>query len=91
MIVNEIIINYTNEYRKILTDNEYEYLCNRSYKISNFYMNSKLRKFKELDKKKKLKVKILNISILLRTYKSKVNQLLLKPFITQVEFLKYFI
>ena len=53
MIVNEIIINYANEYRKILTDNEYEYLCNRSYKISNFYMNSKLRKFKELDKKKK--------------------------------------
>ena len=52
MIVNEIIINYANEYRKILTDNEYEYLCNRSYKISNFYMNSKLRKFKELDKKK---------------------------------------
>ena len=43
------------EYRKILTDNEYEYLCNRSYKISNFYMNSKLRKFKELDKKKKIK------------------------------------
>ena len=55
MIVNEIIINYANEYRKILTDNEYEYLCNRSYKISNFYMNSKLRKFKELDKKKKIK------------------------------------
>ena len=53
LIVNEIIINYANEYRKILTDNEYEYLCNRSYKISNFYMNSKLRKFKELDKKKK--------------------------------------
>ena len=49
MIVNEKIINYANKYRSILTDNEDEYLVNRNYKISNFYMNPKLHKFKELN------------------------------------------
>ena len=36
LIVNEKIINYAKKYRSILTDNEYEYLINRNYKISNF-------------------------------------------------------
>ena len=49
LILNEKIINYANKYRGILTDNEFEYLINRSYKISNFYMNSKLHKSKELN------------------------------------------
>ena len=49
LIVNEKIINYANKYRSILTDNEYEYLINRNYKISNFYMNPKLHKSKELN------------------------------------------
>ena len=47
--MNEKIINYANKYRSILTDNEYEYLINRNYKISNFYMNPKLHKSKELN------------------------------------------
>ena len=41
LIVNEKIINYANKYRSILSDNEYEYLINRNYKIYNFYMNPK--------------------------------------------------
>ena len=49
MIVNKKIINYSNKYRTILTDNEYEYLINRTYKISNFYMNLKLHKSKDLN------------------------------------------
>ena len=49
MIVNEETINYSNKYRSILTDNEYEYLINSNYKISNFYMNHKLYKSKELN------------------------------------------
>ena len=49
LIVNEKIINYANKYRSILSDNEYEYLINRNYKISNFYMNPKLHKFKKLN------------------------------------------
>ena len=34
----------------MITDNEYEYLINRNYQISNFYMNPKLYKYKELNK-----------------------------------------
>ena len=49
LIVNEKIINYSNKYRSILTDHEYEYLTNHSYKVSNFYMNTKLHKSKELN------------------------------------------
>ena len=49
LIINEKIINYANKYHSILTDNEYEYLINRNYKISNFYMNPKLHKSKELN------------------------------------------
>ena len=49
--MNEKIINYTNKYRSILTDNEYEYLINRNYKISNCYRNHKLHKCKELNEK----------------------------------------
>ena len=49
LIVNEKIINYANKYHSILTDNEYEYLINRSYQFSNFYMNPKLYKSKELN------------------------------------------
>ena len=49
LIVNEKIINYANKYRSILTDNEYEYLINRNYKIPNFYMNPKLYKSRELN------------------------------------------
>ena len=49
LIVNQKIISYTNKYCSILTDNEYEYLINRNYKISNFYMNPKLHKSKELN------------------------------------------
>ena len=49
MIVNEETINYSNKYHSILNDNEYEYLINSNYKISNFYMNSKLHKSKELN------------------------------------------
>ena len=48
MVLNEKIINYANKYRSILTNNEYEYLINRNYQISNFYMNPKLHKSKEL-------------------------------------------
>ena len=47
--MNEKVINYANKYCSILTDNEYEYLINRNYKISNFYMNPKLHKSKELN------------------------------------------
>ena len=49
MIVNEETINNSNKYHSILNDNEYEYLINSNYKISNFYMNSKLHKSKELN------------------------------------------
>ena len=49
LIVNKKIINYANKYRSILTDNEYEYLINRNYKISNFYINPKLHNSKELN------------------------------------------
>ena len=49
LTVNKKIINYANKYRSILTNNEYEYLINRNYKISNFYMNPKLHKSKELN------------------------------------------
>ena len=49
LIVYEKIINYANKYRIILTDNEYEYFINRNYKISNFYMNLKSHKSKELN------------------------------------------
>ena len=47
--MNEKIINYTNKHHSILTDNDYEYLINRDFKISNFYMNHKLRKSKDLN------------------------------------------
>ena len=50
LIVNEKIINYANKCSSILTDNEYEYLINDNYKLSNFYMNPKLHKSKELNK-----------------------------------------
>ena len=85
LIVNEKIINYANKYRSILTDNEYEYLINRNYKISNFYMDPKLYKSKEL-----IEI-ILNTSILPKIYKLKVDQLLLGQFITQVKFPKCYI
>ena len=49
LIVDEKIIYYANQYRSISTDNEYEYLINRNYKISTFYMNPKLHKPKELN------------------------------------------
>ena len=49
LIVNETIINYANKYLSILTDNDYEYLINRNCKISNFHMNPKLYKSKELN------------------------------------------
>ena len=49
LIINEKIINYANKYHSTLTDNEYEYLINRNYKISNFFMNPKLHKSKELN------------------------------------------
>ena len=39
LIVNEKIINYKNKNWSILPDNEYEYLINPNYKISNFYMD----------------------------------------------------
>ena len=73
LIVNEKIINYANEYCSIVTDNKYEYLVNRNYKISNFYINPKLHKS-------------IQLSILPKIYKLKVDQLLLGQFITQVEF-----
>ena len=50
MTVDEKITNYANKYRSILTDNEYEYLVNRNYKINIFYMNPKLHEAKELNK-----------------------------------------
>ena len=89
MIVNEKIINYANKYHSILTDNEYEYLINRNYQICNFYMNPKLHKSKELNKI--IENKILNTSILPKSYKLKVDQFLLGQFITQVEFPKCYI
>ena len=48
-IVNENNINYSNKYHNILTDNEYEYLINCNYNISNFYMNPRLHKSKQLN------------------------------------------
>ena len=78
LIANEKIISFANKYCSILTDNEYEYLINRNYKISTFYMNPKLHKS-------------MITSILLKIYKLKVYQLLLGQFITQVEFLKCYI
>ena len=50
LIVNEKITNCANKYSIILTDNEYKYLINCNYKISNFCMNPKLNKSKELNK-----------------------------------------
>ena len=47
--MNEKIINYANKYTSILTDNEYEYLIYRNYIISNFHLNPKLHKSKELN------------------------------------------
>ena len=44
------IINYAKRYCIFLTDNEYEYLINRNYKTSNFYIIHKLHKSKELSK-----------------------------------------
>ena len=73
LIVNEKIINYANKYCSIVTDNKYEYLINRNHKISNFYINPKLHKS-------------IQLSILPKIYKLKVDQLLLGQFITQVEF-----
>ena len=47
--MNEKIFNNANKYGSILTDNECEYLINHNYKISNFSMNPKLHKPKELN------------------------------------------
>ena len=52
------IVSY---WRKSLTDNMYECLINCNHKSSNFYMNPKLHKSKELNKM--IKIKILNILI----------------------------
>ena len=49
LIINVKISNFAIKYQNILTDNEYEYLINRNDKISNFYMNRKLHKSKELN------------------------------------------
>ena len=47
LIINEEIINYTSKYKYILTDNEYEYLINLIYKISDLYKYPNLHKSKE--------------------------------------------
>ena len=49
LIINKKNINVVNKYWNILTDNEYEYLINRNYKISNFCMNPKLYKSKKFN------------------------------------------
>ena len=54
MIIYDKIFNYANKYRNILSENEDEYLINRSYKTCNFYMNPKLHKLHKLDKLHKL-------------------------------------
>ena len=49
LIVNEKIFNCANKCRSILIDNEHRYIINRNHKISNFCMNPKLHKSKELN------------------------------------------
>ena len=41
------IIAYDKKYKNLLTENEYKSLTQKSYKISNFYMLSKLHKSKK--------------------------------------------
>ena len=87
--VFEKIINYTDKYHIILTINDYEYLINHNYKISDFYMNLKFHKFKEL--KEVIKGQNPECISITKNYKLKVDQLFLDQFITQAVFLKYYI
>ena len=41
------IIAYDKKYKNLLTENEYKTLTQKTYKISNFYMLSKLHKSKK--------------------------------------------
>ena len=41
------IIAYDKKYKNLLTENEYKSLTQKTYKISNFYMLSKLHKSKK--------------------------------------------
>ena len=43
------IIAYDKKYKNLLTENEYKSLTQKTYKISNFYMLSKLHKSKKLN------------------------------------------
>ena len=89
LIVNEKIINYANKYRSILTDNQYEYPINLNYKISNFYMNPKLHKSKELNEIiKNQNSEYFNITKDLQT---EARPIVAGQFITQVEFPKCYI
>ena len=65
---NETNINFANKCQNVLTGNEYEYLINHNYKISNFHLNPKFHKSRELNEK--LKIKITNILILTKICKS---------------------
>ena len=44
-----LIIAYAKKYKNLLTENEYETLTQKTYKIPNFYMLPKLDKSKELN------------------------------------------
>ena len=48
-LIKNRIIAYTKNYKNLLTENEYETLTEKTYKISNFYMLPKLHKSKELN------------------------------------------
>ena len=48
-LLKNSIIAYIKKYKNLLTENEYETLTQKTYKISNFYMLSKLHKSKELN------------------------------------------
>ena len=47
--MKKLLILQIPEYQNILNDNEYEYLINHYHKISNFHINPKLHKSKELN------------------------------------------
>ena len=55
------IIAYAKKYKNLLTENEYETITQKTYKISNFYILPKLHKSKKSNDM--IMAKIMNISI----------------------------
>ena len=48
-IVQDRVNKFAEEYKSILTNNEYDFLTKRCHKISNFYMLPKLHKSKKIN------------------------------------------